>query len=113
MIPFSTVLITYNFRGLPILSCVLFPQELMDLFVDEASDDIMALWSSSLMSCSFLPRTRVYLFKTIGICTIAKCQKFHELCITSPYPIHYVKELRVSSHSGCTLPVFGDTYFPA
>ncbi|KAK0435869.1 hypothetical protein EV421DRAFT_1154619 [Armillaria borealis] len=90
-----------------------FPQELVEMFIDEASDDIVALWSCSPVSRSFLPRTRIYLFKTVQLSTIAECHKFHKLCIASPYLIHYVKELRITYYNGCTSPVLGGASFPS
>ncbi len=90
-----------------------FPQELVELIIDEASDDIMALRSCSLVALSFLPRTRVYLFEIIELNTAAECQKFHDLCIASPYLIRYFKELRIIHYNDGCIPVFGDTSFPA
>ncbi|PBK60399.1 hypothetical protein ARMSODRAFT_1026589 [Armillaria solidipes] len=90
------------------------PQELVDRIIDEASDDTPTLQSCSLVSHTFLPRTRVHLFETIGLSTILECQKFHSLCVASPHLTAYVKNLGICTHySGHNHPVLEDPSFSA
>ncbi|SJL18049.1 uncharacterized protein ARMOST_21620 [Armillaria ostoyae] len=90
------------------------PQELVDRIIDESSDDIPTLQSCSLVSHTFLPRTRVHLFKTIGLSTILECQKFHGLCVASPHLTAYVKNLGICTrYGGHNHPVLEDPSFLA
>ncbi len=88
------------------------PQELVDRIIDEASDDIPTLQSCSLVSHTFLPRTRVHLFETIGLSTVLECQKFHSICIASPHLTAYVKNLGICTrYGGHNHPVLEDPSF--
>ncbi|KAK0430675.1 hypothetical protein EV421DRAFT_1912619 [Armillaria borealis] len=90
------------------------PQELVDRIIDEARDDTPTLQSCSLVSHTFLPRTRVHLFETIGLSTVLECQKFHSLCVASPHLTAYIKNLGICTHyGGHNHPVLEDPSFSA
>ncbi|KAK0196007.1 hypothetical protein F5146DRAFT_1028112 [Armillaria mellea] len=61
-----------------------FPQELIDLIVDGLRDDRAALKCTSLTSRRFYPRTRLHLFREVGLNDDEKVQRFAALCRYSP-----------------------------
>lgn len=92
------------------LLCRPFPQELVDLIIDELYDDFPTLQICSLTSRSFLSSSRRHQFSHIefsGIqppnpptrqwrrLTLNTCEKFHALISESPHIAPLVRDLRV------------------
>ncbi|KAJ6572301.1 hypothetical protein B0H19DRAFT_1256194 [Mycena capillaripes] len=79
-----------------------FPQELIDMVVDNLHDDIPSLKSCSLAARTFVSSARIHIFRKIEILPPLKplssrnpCQRFHKLLTSSPHIAPLVEELSV------------------
>ncbi|KAK0482753.1 hypothetical protein IW261DRAFT_1051665 [Armillaria novae-zelandiae] len=84
-----------------------FPQELVDAIIDAVwdaspsrSDEVKNLSACSLVARSFLPRTRSHMFHTITLVTAEDIQRYHAMCLASPFIPAVAR--RLSLHSDDT-----------
>ncbi|EMD39707.1 hypothetical protein CERSUDRAFT_112011 [Gelatoporia subvermispora B] len=86
------------------------PPELTDIIIDLVSDDSVSLRSCSLTCSSWLPRTRVHLFKNVSV-SVRNAEAFEKLITITPEIGSYVREIHVYHQHGVyqSSPVWLDT----
>ncbi|KAJ6588098.1 hypothetical protein B0H19DRAFT_1097971 [Mycena capillaripes] len=62
-----------------------FPQELVDIIIDNLNDDIPSLKSCSVAARTFVTSARIHIFNTLEISSPDTCQKLHRLLASSPH----------------------------
>ncbi|KAJ7510659.1 hypothetical protein B0H11DRAFT_1955653 [Mycena galericulata] len=78
-----------------------FPQELVDLVIDEAADSSATLRSCALVCKAFLPSSQAHIFSQIELILTAgstpsqRFERLYEVLCQSPHFIRYIKNLQI------------------
>ncbi|KAJ7075521.1 hypothetical protein B0H15DRAFT_866765 [Mycena belliarum] len=78
-----------------------FPQELIDLVIDEASTSAPTLQSCALVSRAFYPRAQYQLFSQIDFVLVPSTrshglERLHDVLSNSPHLIQYIRSLKIT-----------------
>ncbi|GBE89738.1 hypothetical protein SCP_1700630 [Sparassis crispa] len=82
------------------------PAEISDMIIDNIQDEPKALSTSSLISRSWLPRSRAHKLRSIDISTKDRYTAFEEIISASPVICHYVRDVTIDGDS-CAVGPFG------
>ncbi|CAL1705659.1 unnamed protein product [Somion occarium] len=86
-------------KGSPVMSSTppVLPPELIDQAIDHLWDDHEALEACSLTCRSWVPTSRLHLFRTVRVRSADDCTKLSALLDASPVIAHCVRKLTVSA----------------
>ncbi|GBE89763.1 hypothetical protein SCP_1700880 [Sparassis crispa] len=76
------------------------------MIIDNIQDELKDLSASSLISRSWLPRSRAHKLRSIVISTKDRYTAFEEIISASPVICHYVRDVTIDGHS-CAVGPFG------